>query len=174
MTVEPPSQAAAAPLAALIKYQPVAVVVWYKKVAVSPAFVVAIVIYAPPVATGVRVAVPAATEVMNLNCPTVPAANDVAIAVETPTLEIATVKLKAVVVVVASMLEKASGAGMDMKTVLTATFWFEGFELGLSTTWNKSVDARAVFSVNAVIFLSAILFPLGYVMGLITVKVKIR
>jgi len=111
---------------------------------------------------------------MNLNCPTVPAANDVAIAVETPTLEIATVKLKAVVVVVASMLEKARGAGMDMKTVLTATFWFEGFELGLSTTWNKSVDARAVFSVNAVIFLSAILFPLGYVMGLITVKVEIR
>ena len=78
MTVEPPSQAAAAPLAALIKYQPVAVVVWYKKVAVSPMFVVASVIYAPPVAAGVSVAVPAATEVMNLNCPTVPAANDVA------------------------------------------------------------------------------------------------
>ena len=84
------------------------------------------------------------------------------------------VVVAAVVVVVASTLEKASGAGMDMKTVLTATFWFEGFELGLSTTWNRSVDARAVFSVNAVIFLSAILFPLGYVMGLITVKVKIR
>ena len=109
-----------------------------------------------------------------MNCPTAPAANDVAIAVETPTLEIATVKLNAVVVVVASTLEKASGAGMDMKTELTVTFWFEGFELGLSTTWNKSVDARAVFSVNAVIFLSAILFPLGYVAGLATVKVKIR
>ena len=62
---------------------------------------------------------------------------------------------------------------MDMKTVLTVTFWLEGFELGLSTTWNKSVDARAVFSVNAVIFLSAILFPFGYVLGLSTVKVNV-
>ena len=174
MTVDPPSQAAAAPLAALIKYQPVAVVVWYKNVAVSPTFVVAIVIYAPPVAAGVRVDVPVLTEVMNLNCPTAPAAKDTLSAVETPTLVIAAVKEKAVAVVTASTLEKARGAGMDMKTVLTVTFWLEGFELGLSTTWNRSVDARAVFSVNAVIFLSAILFPFGYVLGLSTVKVKLR
>jgi hypothetical protein len=156
--VEPPSAAAAAPLAALIKYQPVAVVVWYKKVAVSPTFVVAIVINAPPVAAGVRVVVPAVTEVINLNCPTVPAANEVAIAVEVPTLEIATVKLKAVAVDVASTLENASGAGIDMKTELTVIFWFEGFDAGLSTTWNRSADAKAEFSVRAVIFLSAILF----------------
>jgi len=56
------------------------------------------------------------------------------------------------------MLEKARGAGIDIKTVLTVTFWFEGFELGLSTMWNRSVDARAEFSVRAVIFLSAIFF----------------
>jgi len=46
----------------------------------------------------------------------------VAIAPETPTLDIATVKLKAVVVVTASTLENASGAGIDIKTELTVTF----------------------------------------------------
>jgi hypothetical protein len=45
-----------------------------------------------------------------------------------------------------------------MKTELTVTFWFEGFELGLSTMWNRSADAKAEFSVRAVIFLSAIFF----------------
>ena len=122
--------------------------------------VVVKVMKAPPVAAGTTLVIVATPDVQNFICPTAPAAN-VQMIVPVPAREvIASVNDIAPAVVIAAILENASGAGIDMKTELTVTFWFEGFELGLSTTWNKSVDARAVFSVKAVIFLSAILFPL--------------
>jgi hypothetical protein len=113
---------------------------------------------APAVAAGTTLVIVATPDVQNLNCPTAPAAN-VQMIVPVPAREvIASVNTIAPAAVIAAILENASGAGIDMKTELTVTFWFEGFELGLSTMWNRSADAKAEFSVRAVIFLSAIFF----------------